>query len=93
MRPNRKEDDMNALVPAAVAALLGKGERWFRRQWRDLVKRHGFPAPLPGIGLRWSEPQVAAWIAAGGVPVPVEMQQQPTVVEAARQSLEARYAA
>ena len=83
---------MNALVPAAVAASLGKGERWFRRQWRDLVKRHGFPAPLPGVGLRWSERQVAAWIAAGGVPMPAEATALPSVVEAARQSLEARYA-
>jgi hypothetical protein len=58
-----------------------------------MMKSAGFPAPLPGLGLRWSEPQVAAWIAAGGVPMPAEVQAQPSVVDAARQSLEARYAA
>jgi hypothetical protein len=83
---------MLALNPVGVAKLLNIPEARFRRKWRDLNRRAGFPAPLPGLGLRWSEPQVAAWIAAGGVPMPAEATAPPSVVEAARQSLEARYA-
>lgn len=84
---------MSTLDPAGVAELLKKPENWFKRKWRELNKLAGFPAPLPGVGLRWSTRQVEAWIAAGGAPITVEVERPPSVVEEARAALASRYAA
>lgn len=84
---------MSALDPAGVAAELKIPEGRFRRKWRRMVRHEGFPAPLPGCGLRWSAVLVEAWIASGGRLAPVDPKPAPTYVDQARASLEARYAA
>lgn len=52
-----------------LAALLHRKPAWLRRSWRQLVKEHGFPRPLPGAGLVWSRALVDTWIRSGGVTV------------------------
>jgi hypothetical protein len=55
---------------ARVAAELGKSLDWFRRHWRGLVDKHGFPAPIAGLGApAWHGPHVIAW-KAGEYPPP-----------------------
>lgn len=84
---------MNALTPAGVADRLQIPEARFRRKWRRMMRLDGFPAPLPGVGLRWSAVLVDAWISAGGCPPPAAAKTAPTFVDEAHSSLSARYAA
>lgn len=83
---------MSALDPAGVAAELKIPEGRFRRKWREMARAAGFPAPLPGVGLRWSSRQVQAWIGAGGAAAPVDADRPPSVIEDARAALHNRYA-
>lgn len=68
-----------AVIPiAGVAALLCTPEQILRRKWRSLAADHGFPRPLPGLGLVWSRAAIEAWISgnsaagavAAGTPLP-----------------------
>lgn len=54
------------LTPAECADLLVISEATFRRRWRLLVDRHGFPPHLPGLTLRWSMNAVLDWIGGNG---------------------------
>jgi hypothetical protein len=45
-----------------LATLLGYCARTVRRQHPQWTAANGFPAPLPGMGLRWSRNAVLAWI-------------------------------
>lgn len=46
-----------------IAAMLGCTPRGFARRRRAL-EAAGFPAPLPGLGMRWDIQAVEAWISA-----------------------------
>lgn len=49
-----------------VAAAVRRKPEGFRRTWRRLHDREGFPAPLRGLGLVWSRKLVEAWIEGRG---------------------------
>jgi hypothetical protein len=59
------------------------------------LRRRGFPRHLPGLGLRWSERQVTAWIDAGGVaespPEPAGPSGLRLVIDNARAALHEKY--
>lgn len=60
--------DRLALTPAA-----------FRARRRRLEADHGFPPPVPGLGLRWDGLAVEAWLArnrdqAGSICQPVSVE-------------------
>jgi len=47
---------------AETAFELKLSEARFRRVWPQLVEKHGFPAPLPGLQRRlWSRAAVLQW--------------------------------
>ena len=77
---------------AEVAGALKTKAETFRRKHRRLCREAGFPAPLPGMGLRWSRARVLAWIDAGGVIEAAPAAKPATVVDLARADLSARYA-
>jgi hypothetical protein len=45
-----------------LAKTLGYSTRRFDELRRELEQNHGFPAPVPGLGCRWSIIQVSNWI-------------------------------
>lgn len=82
-----------AATPEKCAEILNISVSVFRRKWRRMVAEHGFPAPLPGLGLRWSLPQIIRWIEANGVNITPAPEPELSCVDFARKDLEARYAA
>lgn len=44
-----------------VAAALKVTREWFYRNHRRLVRQHGFPAPMPGMGNRWDPRAIELW--------------------------------
>lgn len=50
-----------------LAAELNRSPATLRRSWQALHRRHGFPRPLPGLGLVWSRALVMCWIRAAGL--------------------------
>ncbi len=82
----------NTWTVAEVAGALKTSPETFRRKHRRLCREVGFPAPLPGMGLRWSRARVLAWIDAGGVIEAAPAPRPATVVEMAKADLTARYA-
>lgn len=47
-----------------VAVLLGlPGARSLVARRRQLEEEHGFPPPVPGLGLRWDPVAIDAWLA------------------------------
>ena len=66
---------------AGVALRLGRSLKWVHRNIRTLRDRHGFPKPLPGVGL-YDPAAIDAWMARqrGAAPVVsgvVTMETQP----------------
>jgi hypothetical protein len=62
-------------LPALPSAVMSKDDvarelaltpEDFRRRQRRLILTHGFPTPLPGLGLRWARLEVLEWIGAQG---------------------------
>lgn len=51
------------LTLAELAARLQVSRQWLARRHGHLRAAHGFPPPLPGLGLRWDPRAVDAWIA------------------------------
>jgi hypothetical protein len=45
-----------------LAALMQRTPDTMRRKWPVLHARHGFPRPLPGLGLVWSRAAITIWI-------------------------------
>jgi hypothetical protein len=55
------------LTIAETAAEVRQSESRFRRNWPNLVREHGFPAPLPGFQrCLWSRVRVHGWIETVG---------------------------
>ena len=89
-----------SMTAAEIAAELQLPDvhAFYMRRSR-MVREHGFPRTLPGVPLRWSRAMVLAWIASGGLSdvEPDAGAHVPganvTPLAAARQRLEARYAA
>lgn len=48
---------------ADVAACLAVTRSWLHRNRRALAVQHGFPPPVPGMGLRWDPLAIDAWLA------------------------------
>lgn len=46
-----------------LAAATGRREAWWRRNWRSITERHGFPHRLPGLWA-WPRAAVEAWIGS-----------------------------
>lgn len=56
-----------------VTEQLGQTMQWWYRNGRRLQEQHGFPAPLPGFGMRkWDPRLVEAWKLAR---TPLELRQ------------------
>lgn len=53
--------DRTPLDVAGVARELGHTPLWFRRHRAELEAKHGFPKPLPGLGLRWDPLAIKLW--------------------------------
>ena len=51
-----------AINACQVATLLGRSLGWFRQHRASLEAEKGFPKPIDGCGLRWSDTAVRAWI-------------------------------
>lgn len=72
------------LAEVAVA-LRGEPRRaacdWFYRHWPALVAEHGFPAPLPGLGKRWSRDQVVRWCNRATDDVRIAVDADATIME------------
>jgi predicted DNA-binding transcriptional regulator AlpA len=48
---------------AQVAERLAMTPAAFRQRRRRLETDHGFPSPVPGLGLRWNPVSIEAWLA------------------------------
>ena len=48
---------------AEIAPRFGHSADWFQRRWPELVKRYGFPPPLPMTRRKWPAAAVEAWFA------------------------------
>lgn len=53
--------DRTPLDVAGAARALGRTPAWFRRHRAELERQHGFPKPLPGLGLRWDPKAIELW--------------------------------
>lgn len=54
----------STLTLRETAAAIGRSPDWFGRHWRDLVRDHGMPPPLPPADAHpvWSRLQIEAWL-------------------------------
>lgn len=57
----------HTMTLAEVASELQRAPRTLARTWAGLHREHGFPRPLPGLGLVWSRALVTAWIRAAAL--------------------------
>ena len=57
-------DRPNLIDARQVAERLGRGVSWFYCTRQTLIDKHGFPDPVPGIGLRWDPVAIDRWLAA-----------------------------
>lgn len=80
------------ITPAEIAAALGWSEGWFARKLPELIKRHGFPSPLPARR-RWHAAAVERWFATYGEVATAKDQKAAIarVVERERNELTATY--
>lgn len=53
-------------TPRDIQLRLAITADWWAHNWRTLVARHGFPAPIPGFfrPRKWNPAAVENWIAA-----------------------------
>ncbi|HEV2570966.1 MAG TPA: hypothetical protein VGU72_04450 [Beijerinckiaceae bacterium] len=86
------------LTAEETARELQLSPDYFRRRVGTLIKEHGFPRQLPGLGLRWSRAQVLSWCAGHAesdrLPMPPHFPgaANVTLIEEARGRLADRYA-
>lgn len=81
--------DAPTLTLSEVSQMLRRRPETIRRKWRQLHRDHGFPRPLPGLGLVWSRALVSAWIEGGGATD--ERGGDARLVDRVRETLERRY--
>lgn len=64
----------------------------FHRRRRCLEAEHGFPAPVPGLGLRWDPAAIDAWLGRqrGAAPAAADEGVESLLVARARAIGEAR---
>ena len=79
---------------AELAAMTGKPEAWWRRNWLRMHLQHNFPRRLPGLWA-WPRGTVAAWCRLGGLlpelPQPANQNAGPSDLEAATALLDRRF--
>lgn len=74
-----------------LATLLNKAGSTVRSSHHAWHRQHGFPSPLPGMGLLWSSHQVDCWIATNGFSSPVEPTNTSSQIADAGHHLDATY--
>lgn len=82
--------DRTLLDPAQVAKRLNVSAEVFNRRRRELIERHGFPPPLPGLLCRWDPLAIDRWLDAH-IPAPLRVPPpEDEALAAQRQELERR---
>lgn len=84
--------DRTLLAIAQVALRLNVSAENFNRRRRELIERHGFPPPLPGLALRWDPLAIDLWLDKH-IPPPLRIPpSEDATLAAQRATLEQRLA-